>query len=129
LVAYPLPAIWRTEGAEQGGLIGYGPRNDAVFRQCALQVAKLLRGATVADMPVEQPTKFELGINAKCQGAKHRDPSVDSCACRSGDRITTLLVAVHESVVVTKRECRNAPSISEAGVDRLCHPLAGHTRP
>jgi putative ABC transport system substrate-binding protein len=52
LVAYPLPAIWRTEGAEQGGLIGYGPRNDAVFRQCALQVAKLLRGATVADVPL-----------------------------------------------------------------------------
>ena len=65
LVAYPLPAIWRTEGAEQGGLIGYGPRNDAVFRQCALQVAKLLRGATVADVPVEQPTKIELGSNAK----------------------------------------------------------------
>jgi putative ABC transport system substrate-binding protein len=61
-----MPAIWQwPEGAEQGGLIGYGPRNDAVFRQCALQVAKLLRGATVADVPVEQPTKFELVINAK----------------------------------------------------------------
>ena len=61
-----LPTIWQwPEGAEQGGLIGYGPRNDAVFRQCALQVAKLLRGATVADVPVEQPTKFELVINAK----------------------------------------------------------------
>jgi putative tryptophan/tyrosine transport system substrate-binding protein len=61
-----LPAIWQwPEGAEQGGLIGYGPRDDAVFRQCALQVAKLLRGAMVADVPVEQPTKFELVINAK----------------------------------------------------------------
>jgi putative tryptophan/tyrosine transport system substrate-binding protein len=61
-----LPAIWQwPEGAEQGGLIGYGPRNDAVFRQCALQVAKLLRGAKVADVPVEQPTTFELIINAK----------------------------------------------------------------
>jgi putative tryptophan/tyrosine transport system substrate-binding protein len=42
-----LPAIWRRpEGAEQGGVICYGSRNDAVFRQCALRVAKLLRGAT-----------------------------------------------------------------------------------
>jgi putative ABC transport system substrate-binding protein len=61
-----LPAIWQwPEGAEQGGLIGYGPRDDAVFRQVALQVAKLLQGAMVADVPVEQPTKFELVINTK----------------------------------------------------------------
>jgi putative tryptophan/tyrosine transport system substrate-binding protein len=61
-----LPPIWQwPEGAEQGGLIGYGPRDDAVFRQAALQVAKLLQGAMVADVPVEQPTKFELVINTK----------------------------------------------------------------
>ncbi len=61
-----LPAIWQwPEGAKAGGLIGYGPPLDAVFRQCARQVAKLLRGAKVADVPVEQPTKLELVINAK----------------------------------------------------------------
>ena len=53
------------EGAEAGGLIAYGPRLDEAFRQCARQVAKLLRGANVADVPVEQPTRFELVINAK----------------------------------------------------------------
>lgn len=53
------------EGAEAGGLIAYGPRLDETFRQCARQVAKLLRGAKVADVPVEQPTRFELVINAK----------------------------------------------------------------
>jgi putative ABC transport system substrate-binding protein len=53
------------EGAEAGGLIAYGPRIDEAFRQCARQVAKLLRGAKVADVPVEQPTRFELVINAK----------------------------------------------------------------
>ena len=53
------------EGAEAGGLIAYGPRLDEAFRQCARQVAKLLRGAKVADVPVEQPTRFELVINAK----------------------------------------------------------------
>ena len=61
-----LPAIWQwPEGAKEGGLIAYGPRLDAVLRPCARQVAKLLRGAKVADVPVEQPTKFELVINAK----------------------------------------------------------------
>ena len=53
------------EGAEAGVLIAYGPRLDETFRQCARQVAKLLRGAKVADVPVEQPTRFELVINAK----------------------------------------------------------------
>jgi len=53
------------EGTEAGGLVAYGPRLDEAFRQCARQVAKLLRGAKVADVPVEQPTRFELVINAK----------------------------------------------------------------
>ena len=61
-----LPAIWQwPEGAEEGGLIGYGPRLSMVFDQCARQVAKLLRGAKVVDVPVEQPTEFELIINLK----------------------------------------------------------------
>jgi putative ABC transport system substrate-binding protein len=61
-----LPAILQwPEEAEVGGLIAYGPRLSVVFRQCARQVAKLLRGAKVVDMPVEQPTEFELIINLK----------------------------------------------------------------
>jgi putative tryptophan/tyrosine transport system substrate-binding protein len=61
-----LPAILQwPEGAEAGGLIAYGPRLGNVFRQCARQVAKLLRGTKVADVPVEQPTEFELVINLK----------------------------------------------------------------
>lgn len=61
-----LPAIsqW-PEQAEEGGLMGYGPRLSAVFDQCARQVARLLRGAKIADVPVEQPIKFELVINLK----------------------------------------------------------------
>ncbi|MGY0574804.1 ABC transporter substrate-binding protein [Bradyrhizobium sp. RDM12] len=65
-----LPAIWQwPEGAEDGGLIAYGPRLSVVFRQCARQVAKLLRGAKVVDVPVEQPTDFELIINLKAAKA------------------------------------------------------------
>ncbi|UWU69479.1 ABC transporter substrate-binding protein [Bradyrhizobium sp. NC92] len=61
-----LPAILQwPEQAEEGGLMAYGPRLSAVFEQCARQVARLLRGAHIADVPVEQPTKFELVINLK----------------------------------------------------------------
>ncbi|MDI3564836.1 ABC transporter substrate-binding protein [Bradyrhizobium sp. Arg816] len=63
---HALPAILQwPEEAEAGGLIAYGPRLSVVFRQCARQVAKLLRGARVVDVPVEQPTEFELIINLK----------------------------------------------------------------
>jgi putative ABC transport system substrate-binding protein len=57
------------ELAEEGGLLGYGPRFAEVFRQRARMVAKVLRGAKPADIPVEQPTKFELVINLKTANA------------------------------------------------------------
>jgi putative ABC transport system substrate-binding protein len=61
-----LPAIYEwPETAEQGGLIGYGPRNTAVYGLVAALVNKVLRGAKPADLPVEQPTKFVLIINGK----------------------------------------------------------------
>jgi putative ABC transport system substrate-binding protein len=50
--------------AEQGGLIGYGPLIVQLYRDImSRQLAKLLRGAKPADLPVEQPTKFDLTIN------------------------------------------------------------------
>ena len=63
---YRLPAIyqWR-EHVEAGGLISYGPNLAAMWRQSATIVVKILKGAAPADLPVEQPTKFELVLNAK----------------------------------------------------------------
>ena len=61
-----LPAIYQwPETAEEGGLLGYGPRFIEIFRQRARMVAKVLRGAKPSDLPVEQPTKFKLAINLK----------------------------------------------------------------
>ena len=51
------------EYVEAGGLMSYGPSVPALFRRAADLVDKILRGAKPADIPVEQPTKFDLVIN------------------------------------------------------------------
>jgi putative ABC transport system substrate-binding protein len=61
-----LPTIYQwPEMAEEGGLIAYGPRFVAIYRQHASQAVKVLRGTDPADIPVEQPTKFEFVVNLK----------------------------------------------------------------
>ena len=65
-----LPAIYQSpEFPEEGGLIGYGPRLTLLFRHLARQTAKVLRGEKPSDVPVEQPTTFELVINMKAAKA------------------------------------------------------------
>ena len=51
--------------AEEGGLIGYGPRLPLMYRQAARLVVKVLRGTKPEDISVEQPSKFDLVINLK----------------------------------------------------------------
>jgi putative ABC transport system substrate-binding protein len=63
---YRLPAVGEArEFADAGGLMTYGPRIDENFRRAAFFVDKVLRGAKPGDLPVEQPTTFELVINRK----------------------------------------------------------------
>ncbi len=65
-----LPAVFDArEYVDAGGLMSYGPNIDAIYRQLARFAAKLLNGTSVSDIPIEQPTKFELIINKRTADA------------------------------------------------------------
>jgi ABC-type uncharacterized transport system substrate-binding protein len=65
-VKHRLPSMFgRKEPVEAGGLMSYGPNLEELYRRIPVHVDKILRGTKPADIPVEQPTKFELIINLK----------------------------------------------------------------
>jgi len=65
-----IPALYsQKEFVDVGGLVSYGPSLSVMFRRAAIHVDKILRGAKPGDLPIEQPTTFELVINLKAAKA------------------------------------------------------------
>jgi putative tryptophan/tyrosine transport system substrate-binding protein len=63
---YRLPSIWEAVAyIRDGGLISYGPSFPEMYRRSAGYVARILKGTKPSDLPVEQPTRFELAVNLK----------------------------------------------------------------
>jgi len=61
---YALPAIYEWPNyASTGGLMSYGPSLPAIYREMAVYVGRILQGTKPGELPIEQPTKFELVIN------------------------------------------------------------------
>jgi ABC-type uncharacterized transport system substrate-binding protein len=83
---YKLPAVYdRTEFVTAGGLMSYGPDRAELYRRAAVFVDRVLKGAKPADIPVEQPKKFELIINLKA--AKQIDLTIPASVLARADKV------------------------------------------
>jgi putative ABC transport system substrate-binding protein len=61
-----LPSIWEAAAyVRDGGLLSYGPSFSDMYRRSAGYAAKIIKGVSPSDLPVEQPTRFELAVNLK----------------------------------------------------------------
>jgi putative tryptophan/tyrosine transport system substrate-binding protein len=107
-----LPTIYETRRyPDAGGLMSYGCDLHDLFRRAAIYVKRILEGAKPADLPVEQPTKFEFVINlgtAKMLGLTIPDKLLARC-----DRVTPPVYCTCSGLLLAhKRKCAQRRSMS-----------------
>ena len=85
-MTYRIPAIGPfPKFAESGGLLYYGPRRGQAAARAAAIVARIFKGARPADIPVEQPTQFELIVNLRA--ARHLGVTISESILARADRV------------------------------------------
>jgi putative ABC transport system substrate-binding protein len=85
-VKHRFPSMFgRKEPVEAGGLMSYGPSLEELYRRIPVHVDKILKGIKPADIPVEQPTKFEFVINLKA--AKQIGLTIPPSVLARADRV------------------------------------------
>ena len=105
---------------EAGGLMSYGPDYEEVFRTAAVFVSKILKGAKPADLPVEQPTKFQLVINLMTGTSLGRsqlaDAAVTSISISNSGRAraATTSVVTAGGIGDAQRLRRSSPSVGKS---------------
>jgi hypothetical protein len=130
-----MAAVYPTrEFAEVAGLISYGPSLFDLYRRAAGHVDKILKGAKAAELPVEQPTKFELVINFKTARALGLTILPTLLARRRGDRMSGRLLRISEmgqnrESSMRVNDFRYTPESRHRLHDRPCPKSARSGRP